>query len=64
MTTFCARTYTMLPIQGSDTLEAKFILEMTVMKGEQPDTVQMTFRRDDINAYREDDINVYYYLET
>ncbi len=47
-----------LPIQGSDIQELKFILEMTVMKGEQPETIQMTFRRDGLNGYRVDDINV------
>lgn len=45
-----------LPIQGSDTLQIEFILEMTVMKGEQPETVQMSFRRDGLNGYRVDDI--------
>jgi hypothetical protein len=33
-----------LPIQGSDILEFEFVLEGIVMKGEQPETVQMTFR--------------------
>jgi len=47
-----------LPIQGSDNVEADFILEMTVMKGEWPETVQITFRRDDLNGYKVDDINV------
>ncbi|WP_145321578.1 hypothetical protein [Paenibacillus xylanexedens] len=47
-----------LPIQGMDNLEANFILEMTVMKGEQPEIVQMTFRRDGLNGYKVDDINV------
>lgn len=47
-----------LPIQGSDNLEANFILEMTVMKGERPETVQMTFRRDGLNGYKVDDITV------
>lgn len=45
-----------LPIQSSDTLQIEFILEMTVMKGEQPETVQMSFRRDGLNGYRVDDI--------
>ncbi|MDK8193204.1 hypothetical protein QP794_24250 [Paenibacillus sp. UMB7766-LJ446] len=47
-----------LPIQGSDNVEADFILEMTVMKGEWPETVQMAFRRDGLNGYKVDDINV------
>lgn len=47
-----------LPIQGSDNVEADFILEMTVMKGEWPETVQMTFRRNGLNGYKVDDINV------
>ncbi|WP_426250496.1 hypothetical protein [Paenibacillus pabuli] len=47
-----------LPIQGSDNLQANFILEMTVMKGEQPEIVQMTFRRDGLNGYIVDNINV------
>jgi hypothetical protein len=40
-----------LPIKGSEDSEFEFILEMTVMKGEQPEQVQMTFRRDGLNGY-------------
>ncbi|WP_153977420.1 hypothetical protein [Paenibacillus xylanilyticus] len=48
----------LLPIQGSDNVEGDFILEMTVMKGEWPETVQMTFKRDGLNGYKVDDISV------
>ncbi|WP_433708298.1 hypothetical protein [Paenibacillus illinoisensis] len=48
----------LLPIQGSDNVEADFILEMTVMKGEWPETVQMMFERDGLNGYKVDDISV------
>ncbi|WDQ32396.1 hypothetical protein PTQ21_29135 [Paenibacillus marchantiae] len=44
-----------LLIQGSDTLEFKFILEMTVIIGEEQETVQMTFGRVGLNGYRVDD---------
>ncbi|WP_405169800.1 hypothetical protein MHI12_16695 [Paenibacillus sp. FSL H8-0280] len=47
-----------LPIQGEDILEFEFIVEMTVMKEEQPETVQMTFRRDGLNGYMVDHVNV------
>ncbi|KGP77295.1 hypothetical protein P364_0133660 [Paenibacillus sp. MAEPY2] len=46
-----------LPIQGSDNLKAEFILEMTMMKREWPETVGMTFQRS-LNGYKVDDIDV------
>lgn len=45
-------------VRSSDILEFEFIVEMTVMKEEQPETVQMTFRRDDLYGYMVDHLNV------
>ncbi|KOY15897.1 hypothetical protein [Paenibacillus xylanivorans] len=48
-----------LPIKSLDDSEFEFILEMTVMKGEQPEKVQMTFRRDGLNGYMVAHLNVF-----